>query len=940
MLVWYTVLNPHLTCWLIIMMDSPLPRILLNTDSANAALIQAALTHQACLYVSSGETADLVITSQLPHGHFSQQYAQASVLFIADPPDPVVIDTALEAGADDCLSWPTSANLLSRRIRMLLEVGTQMRHGQFRLQSTLRETEQRYRNLFDAANDAILIIDGQSHRVADANRIASRWLGYAHDELLTMSLDDIVVPQDRQREDQVLHELSSSGRLIYEQIYRRKDGSQITVEVSSRIIDFEGRYALLNFVRDISQRRRMEEAERQQRILAEALSRSSAAVNSTLELELVLSRILEYVQTVVPCEAANIMQIEDGRARIIGSHGYDANLHAAQISGPEIVVEQVPSLNWIYQNRQALCIPDTANYVEWITSGDKGRIRSYIGAPIIVEDAVIGFINLDSSAAGHFTRQNAEALHAFAHHVGIAIRNANLYRAAQLHAGSLEQRVAHRTEQLSLTNAYLEEQVEERRMVENALAKERNRLRTLIDNLIDEVYVKDLDGHVVLANAPLLARLGKAPDERAEELLEISQSPLLYPEGTDEALRTERRILETGQPLVNYEVQDIQTGHNRRILVTKVPLREQDGQLVGLIGVHRDITELRGTQERLLHVIMGANCLLWYATVDQLEDDSLHWNCAVSSEAASMRFLPLDIKEGETYFQAWERSIVDEDKAMVEQTAHTAVRNNQSGFSQEFRSRRADGEIRWLYEEVQVKRLAPGKWSVVGVATDITERKLAVEALKRTNDSLEQRVAERTAVLQEQIAERQRAELALRESEARFRALVEHAPEAIVVFDAKTERFIDANKNVLVMFGLSREDFLKHGLLDFSPVSQPDGKRSAMAMRHYIQEAISGSTPVFEWLYHSLDGTTIPCEMRLLLLPTSGSLHIRGSITDITERKQAQAALEASEAKYRSLTNQLPIGVYRVTEDGTVVFCNTALARILGVGDVEQLIGS
>ncbi|HEX2619565.1 MAG TPA: PAS domain S-box protein, partial [Phototrophicaceae bacterium] len=180
----------------------------------------------------------------------------------------------------------------------------------------------------------------------------------------------------------------------------------------------------------------------------------------------------------------------------------------------------------------------------------------------------------------------------------------------------------------------------------------------------------------------------------------------------------------------------------------------------------------------------------------------------------------------------------------------------------------------------------------------------------------------------------------LRESEARFRALVEHAPEAIVVFDVVTERFINVNENAVRLFRMPRHALLLRGPTDFSPAYQPDGEESVAMMRHKIRDAVNGETPVFEWRYQDNNGAEIPCEVRLLLLPTSGTVLIRGSITDISERIRAQAALRESEEKYRSFTNQLPIGAYRTSRDGVLLFGNSALANILGYDSVDAMIGA
>ena len=138
------------------------------------------------------------------------------------------------------------------------------------------------------------------------------------------------------------------------------------------------------------------------------------------------------------------------------------------------------------------------------------------------------------------------------------------------------------------------------------------------------------------------------------------------------------------------------------------------------------------------------------------------------------------------------------------------------------------------------------------------------------------------------ITERRAAEQALRESEERYRALVENAPEAIVVLDLDTGRFVDANDNAVKLFGLSREQLFEVGPEAISPEEQPDGLRSFGLERGYLDRALKGGRPVFEWLHQDVHGRPIPAEVRLIRLPASSRQLIRASIIDIAARKKGE----------------------------------------------------
>ena len=156
----------------------------------------------------------------------------------------------------------------------------------------------------------------------------------------------------------------------------------------------------------------------------------------------------------------------------------------------------------------------------------------------------------------------------------------------------------------------------------------------------------------------------------------------------------------------------------------------------------------------------------------------------------------------------------------------------------------------------------------------------------------------------QELVERRRAEDALRESEERFRTLFEYAPEAVVVVDADTGRFVDPNGNAATLYGLSRQELLKVGPGTMSPPVQPDGRASDIAAREKVGAALNGATPVFEWMHRNAAGQDIPCEVRLVRMPAAGHNYVRASVTDITERMRNQAALaqakEAAEAANRA----------------------------------------
>jgi diguanylate cyclase (GGDEF)-like protein/PAS domain S-box-containing protein len=130
-----------------------------------------------------------------------------------------------------------------------------------------------------------------------------------------------------------------------------------------------------------------------------------------------------------------------------------------------------------------------------------------------------------------------------------------------------------------------------------------------------------------------------------------------------------------------------------------------------------------------------------------------------------------------------------------------------------------------------------------------------------------------------------------RQAEARYRTLVEHAPEAIMVFDMQNG-IVEANENAARLIGMSRAQLLGRLPVDFSPPQQANGQPTREASRVYLRAALAGEAPVFDWLIRDRAGRVRPCEVRLVRLPGGEQALLRLSITDISERQRYQREIE------------------------------------------------
>ncbi len=191
---------------------------------------------------------------------------------------------------------------------------------------------------------------------------------------------------------------------------------------------------------EIAERRQVEATEHEQRTLAEALRDTAALLNSTLDLDQVLDRILSQIGRVVPHDTASIVLLDAGT---VGVARYRGRVQERRVAGRTEArryrLDELPTLRTMASTHAPLIISDTRTSANWVDLKSEERVRSYMGAPITFEGDVIGFINLNAVTPGFFQPHQAERLRAFADQAAIAIRNARLYEQAQA-AAALEER--------------------------------------------------------------------------------------------------------------------------------------------------------------------------------------------------------------------------------------------------------------------------------------------------------------------------------------------------------------------------------------------------------------------------------------------------------------------------------------------------------------------
>ena len=168
-----------------------------------------------------------------------------------------------------------------------------------RVEEALRESEKQYRTLFNGAADAIFIHDLDGYFL-QVNEMACERLGYSQEELLRMAPKDIAAPEDAQQTSERINQIRQKGHLVFETEQVTRDGKIIPAEVSSRLIEYAGKQALLSIARDITERKQAEEEHNKLQSQLEQAQRMEAigtlASGITHDFNNILSAVIGYTE--------------------------------------------------------------------------------------------------------------------------------------------------------------------------------------------------------------------------------------------------------------------------------------------------------------------------------------------------------------------------------------------------------------------------------------------------------------------------------------------------------------------------------------------------------------------------------------------------------------------------------------------------------------------
>lgn len=433
--------------------------------------------------------------------------------------------------------------------------------------------------------------------------------------------------------------------------------------------------------------------------------------------------------------------------------------------------------------------------------------------------------------------------------------------------------------------------VTQRRREQLAFSEAERRYRELFESSRDGFVIVDSTGRIIDCNRAYTAMLGYTPDE----LKKMRSFEEITPEKWRGWERTEiwdNRLLGSGFSDV-YEKEYIRKdGSIFPVELSAHAVRDEQGELKYLWGIARDITEKKRSEDALLESEQRHRMLIEMLQEGVWEIDRDANTTFVNGPMAEMLGYPVEEMSGRHLFSFMDEEGIARAKALLQRRERGIAEQH------EFEFIRKDGErIQTLLEASPILDLHGNFQGAVAGVIDITQRK--------------------------------QVESRLRDSEVKYRTLVDMADDAILL-TAPDGRILSANPGACRMFGRTEEEICRLGRAGM--VVQDEKMKKAVAERER-----TGSTSA-ELNMIKGDGTIIPVDVSSVVFQTDGEQRTSMVIRDISVRKRQERALKESERRYRSLFEGIKDMVITTTLDGKILDINPAGVEQIGYETKEELL--
>jgi|GEM_PF-222448 len=434
--------------------------------------------------------------------------------------------------------------------------------------------------------------------------------------------------------------------------------------------------------------------------------------------------------------------------------------------------------------------------------------------------------------------------------------------------------------------------ITEHKKADEMLRQSEEKYRTILENITDGYFEVDIAGNFTFLNDSLCQLLGYSKDE----LMGMNNRQYTDQENSKKLYQVFNGVFRTGEPAKEFDWAVIRKDGTKRFGEVSVSLmKDANDQPIGFRGIARDVTQrkqveeaLRKSEEKYRLVSENIPVAVYSALPDEHST-----NLFISGKMEELTGYPGHqlIEDPEL----WMKVIHPEDREQVWREIEKH-RRERKPLDIEYRLMTRDNITKWIKDK-------------------------AIPALNEKGEII------RIDGFMEDITEHKRAEEALRESEERYRTILENIEDGYYEVDLPGN-FTFFNDSLCRMLGYSKDEMLGMGNQRYT---DPENHKKLFQA---FNEAYRKGEPVkgFDWEVFRKDGTKLFSEVSVSIIKDSKGQPIgfRGIARDITQRKNSEEALRLSEKKYRELYQNLRDGSAVVNMEGKIVEFNEAFQKMLG----------
>ena len=444
--------------------------------------------------------------------------------------------------------------------------------GRRQAEEALKKSEEKFRYVFDWANDAILLhtltTEGAPGRFIEVNLVVCRMLGYTRDELFTMGPLDIVPPEFHPQLADIVRKLPGKDTFVFETRLRRKDGTTFPVESSGHLGDFEGKKIWISHIRDITGRKMVEtELARVNRALLMCNTSHQMLVHITDETAL-MNEICRIAVEVGGYRMAWIgfAELDEAKTvRPVAHAGFESGyIETAHITWADSERGRGPGGTAIRTGKTAMARNITVDptFAPWREEALLHGYQAVIVLPLTSEGRTFGALAIYAIEADAFDTREVEILTELADDLAFGITTLR-------------------------TRA-------KRDLMEEALRESDNRYHQLVDNTDTGFVVIDDRGIVIEANEPYMHLMGA---EKKEDLIGHSVIEWTAPEEQDSnaaavALCSRQGIIQDFETIYLHR-----NGTQVHIVINATTQETPGGKRI--VSFCRNITERKKAEEAL-----------------------------------------------------------------------------------------------------------------------------------------------------------------------------------------------------------------------------------------------------------------------------------------------------------------------------------------------------